>query len=53
MVYTTFPNMTTVNDLSNDIMDTFLDVIKEKCKVKRDIRGKDYEDKFFSALFRV
>lgn len=45
--YTTFPNMTTVNDLSNDIMDTFLDVIKEKCKVKRDIRGKDYEDKFF------
>jgi hypothetical protein len=39
--------MTTVNDLSNDIMDTFLDAIKEKCKVKRDIRGKDYEDKFF------
>ena len=32
---------------SNDIMDIFLNRIKERCNVSKDIRGKDYEVKFF------
>jgi len=32
---------------SNDIMDIFLSRIKERCGVNKDIRGKDYEIKFF------
>ena len=44
------PNMTKINDLSDNIMNIFLNTIMEKCEVKCDIRGKDHEEKFFQLF---
>lgn len=38
---------------SNDIMDIFLSRIKERCGVNKDIRGKDYEVKFFQLYLET
>jgi len=38
---------------SNDIMDIFLSRIKERCYVNKDIRGKDYEVKFFQLYLET
>ena len=38
---------------SNDIMDIFLGRIKERCGVSKDIRGKDYEVKFFQLYLET
>lgn len=38
---------------SNDIMDIFLSRIKERCGVNKDIRGKDYEVKFFQLYLEA
>ena len=38
---------------SNDIMDIFLSRIKERCGVNKDIRGKDYEIKFFQLYLEA
>ena len=38
---------------SNDIMDIFLSRIKERCGINKDIRGKDYEIKFFQLYLEA
>jgi len=38
---------------SNDIMDIFLSRIKERCGVNKDIRGNDYEVKFFQLYLET
>jgi len=38
---------------SNDIMDIFLSRIKERCGVNKNIRGKDYEVKFFQLYLET
>lgn len=40
-------------DFSNDIMNIFLNTIKKRCDVKTDIKGKDYEVKFFQLYMET